>query len=282
MNKLKFFFGKNTNSELKKISLLLTQVFNKEFDLDYLKWLYKDNPNGQAITFNISKNKIIVGHYAVIPTKVKINNRIYKAALSLNTAVDNEFRGKGFFKLMADQTFKKCVKKKVKIIFGVSNYQSTKLFEKYFKFQNFGELDIFVSIGKIKRKKVKEKFNVEWRSEDLKWRLKNPKENYIIHNSFNEKVYVNKKLFKVANINMGQFEKNLLIKSKNYEPNLGLFNIYIGLGQNFDKNFLNIKFPKFLKPSPLNFILKNLTKENDSFKLKREDIFFQLIDFDAF
>ena len=29
MNKLKFFFGKNTNKELKQISLLLTQVFNK-------------------------------------------------------------------------------------------------------------------------------------------------------------------------------------------------------------------------------------------------------------
>jgi hypothetical protein len=282
MNKLKSFFGKNTNKELKQISLLLTQVFNKEFNFDYLKWLYKDNPSGHAITFNISKNKKIVGHYAVIPTKIKINNKIYKAALSLNTAVDNEFRGKGFFKLMADETFRKCIKKKIKFIFGVSNYQSTRLFEKYFKFQNFGELDIFVSFGNVKRKKVKEKFNVEWRAKDLKWRLKNPKENYIIHNSFDERAYINKKLFKVANINMGQFEKELLLKSKKNITNISLFNIYIGLGQYHDKKKFNIKFPRILKPSPLNFILKNLTKKNNNFKLKREDIFFQLIDFDAF
>ena len=82
MNNLKYFFGKNTNEELKKLSILLTKVFKKKFDLNYLIWLYRDNPNGEAITFNISKNKKIVGHYAVIPSEIVIGNKIYKAALS--------------------------------------------------------------------------------------------------------------------------------------------------------------------------------------------------------
>ena len=112
MDKYKFFFGKNTDEELKKILLLLNDVFNKKFSLEYLKWLYKDNPRGQAVTFNISQNKKIIGHYAVIPKEIIINNKIHKAALSLNIAVDRKFRRKGFFKLMANRIFEKCVKKK--------------------------------------------------------------------------------------------------------------------------------------------------------------------------
>ena len=67
MNKLKYFFGKNTNKELKQISLLLTQVFNKDFDLDYLIWLYRNNPDGNAITFNISINCLTPAIFSVNP-----------------------------------------------------------------------------------------------------------------------------------------------------------------------------------------------------------------------
>ena len=282
MNKYKFFFGKNSDEELKKISLLLNNVFKKKFSFDYLKWLYKDNPRGQAITFNISKNKKIIGHYAAIPKEIIINNKIHKAALSLNIAVDQEFRKRGFFKLMATEIFKKCVKRKKKFTFVVSNHHSTKLFQKYFNFKNFGELNVFLGFKKIKQKNNKQKFKIHWRKKDLEWRLKNPKENYSIKANIDGRLYLNKKLFNIIDINMGEFENKNFLTQKKVDNSMDLFNVYIGLGKYLNKNSFYFKLPKILKPSPLFFNLKNLTEKKNIFKLQRKDIFFQLIDFDAF
>ena len=163
----------------------------------------------------------------------------------------------------------------------VSNHQSTKLFQKYFNFKNFGELNVFFSFKKIKQKVNREKFKIKWRKKDLEWRLKNPEENYSIKATIHDRYYINKKLFKVIDINMGELEKKYFVKPKK-DKSISFLNVYIGLGKYFNKNSFYFKFPKILKPSPLFFNLKNLTKKNNNFILKREDIFFQLIDFDAF
>ena len=251
MNKYKFFFGKNNDEELKKISQLLNNVFNKKFSFDYLKWLYRDNPRGQAITFNISTNKKIIGHYAVIPKEILINNKIHKAVLSLNIAVDQKFRGKGFFKLMATQIFKKCIKRGKKFVFVVSNNQSTKLFEKYFNFKNFGELNVFLSFKKINQIRSTEKFKINWRKKDLEWRLKNPDENYTIKANNNSRYMINKNFFKIVNINMGEFNKKNFKSMKKIDNNINLLNVYIGLGKYFNQDLFYLRLPKILKPSPL-------------------------------
>ena len=281
MNKLKFFFGKNTDQELKKIGLLLTKVFKKKFELNYLKWLYSDNPHGKAITFNISKNENIVGHYAVIPSEICINNKIYKAALSLNTAVDDNFRGKGFFKIMAKKTFEKCVKKKIKFIFDVSNNQSTKLFIRDFNFKNFGELNVMFGVGKINQNSNKIKFKVNWDNKSFNWRLSNPRTKYTIDHNKKNKIDIYKKLYRIINVHMGEFKKKSTSKLKN-NNNFNFLNLYVGLGGGNLKNLFSFNLPKTLKPSPLNFILKDLSSNNNNLKLKRKNIFFQLLDFDAF
>ena len=280
MNKLKFFFGNNTDKELTELGLLLTKVFKIKFELNYLKWLYQDNPYGKAITFNISKNRKIVGHYAVIPSEIYINNKLYKAALSLNTAVDDDFKGKGFFKIMAKKTFEKFKKKNIRFIFGVSNYQSTKLFVKKFNFQNFGELNVMFGIGNIIQNSNKKKFKVNWNKKSLNWRLKNPKVKYTVNHNKN-KLTINSELYKIINIYMGEFKKDISLKIKKENNRFKLLNLYIGLGNNLS-NLFYINLPKILKPSPLNFILKDLSTKNHNLKLERKHIFFQLLDFDVF
>ena len=282
MNNLKYFFGKNTNEELKKLSLLLTKVFKKKFDLNYLIWLYRDNPNGEAITFNISKNKKIVGHYAVIPSEIVIGNKIYKAALSLNTAVDDNFRGKGFFKIMASKTFEKCLKKKIRFIFGVSNNQSTTLFEKYFNFKNYGELNVIYGFGKVNQKKNNEKFQINWNKKSLDWRLRNPNKNYDVYYNEKDNIEINYKMLNCINIHMGNFDTKFFKNRKLNKINFSLLNVKIGLGKNYLNNLFYFNLPKNLKPSPLNFILKDLSLKKNNLKIKRQHIYFQLIDFDAF
>ena len=281
MNKLKFFFGKNTDQEYKKISKLLTKVFKKQFDLNYLRWLYSENPHGKAVTFNISKNEKIIGHYSVIPSEILINKKIYKAALSLNTAVDDNYRGRGFFNIMAKKTFEKCLKKKIRFIFGVSNSQSTKLFVKNFNFCNFGGLNVMVGLGKIDHNLIRKKFKVNWDIKSLNWRLQNPNTKYNINYFEKNKINISKKLYKIFNLNMGEFYNNYKFNVAK-DNNFNLLNLYVVLGKDNSKNLFYFNLPKFLKPSPLNFILKDLLIKNNNFNLKRENIFFQPLDFDAF
>ena len=144
------------------------------------------------------------------------------------------------------------------------------------------KIKVFLSFKKIKQKINSQKFKINWRKKDLDWRLNNPKENYSIKDNAKGRFYINKKIFKIIDVNMGEFEKKYFSQSKKRNKNYNLVNIYIGLGKYLNKNSYFFNFPNFLKPSPLYFILKNLDKKDNNFKLKREDIFFQLMDLDVF
>ncbi len=281
MKKLKFVLSNNTDKEIKKIAILLTKVFKKKFSFSYLKWLYIQNPQGKAISCNIHYKNKIVGHYAVIPTKIIINQKKYKSALSLNTAVDDNFKGKGFFKIMADKTYKQAYKKGISLIYGVSNNQSTKLFEKYFKFKNLGPLDVKIGIGQ-NNEASKKKIKIDWDKKSLNWRLLNPNNKYHIIGP-KKKVTIKYNLLKLMNINMGEFEISGLVTKKDKHNNLNNFlNLYIGIGKTYKNNLFYFNLPKLFKPSPLNFIIKNLKNKSLDKYFKRKNLLFQLLDFDAF
>ena len=281
MEKLKFVLSNNTDNELKKIAIFLTKVFKKKFSFSYLKWLYVQNPQGKAISCNIHYKNKIIGHYAVIPTKIIINQRKYKSALSLNTAVDDNFKGRGFFKIMADKTFKQVTKKGISIIYGVSNNQSTKLFEKYFNFVNLGSLDVKIGFGQ-NNETCKKKIKIYWGKKSLNWRILHPHHKYNIVN-YNKKFSINFNFKKLINIIMGNFANDKLKTNReknNYFKNF--LNLYIGIGKTYKKNLFYFNLPIFFRPSPLNFIIKNFKNKSLNQYLKRKNLHFQLLDFDAF
>jgi hypothetical protein len=82
---------------------------------------------------------------------------------------------------------------------------------------------------------------------------------------------------------MGQFNKGNSIKIDKYEKNdINFLNLYIGIGNNNWKKSLYFDLPNFLKPSPLNLIFKDISKKQNKLILKRDEVLFQLMDFDAF
>ena len=75
-----------TLNELEKLSTFLNKIFKKSlnfqlknsYSVEFLNWLYNENPNGKAIINNVYKDKKIIAHFALVPAKVKFNNKIYK------------------------------------------------------------------------------------------------------------------------------------------------------------------------------------------------------------
>ena len=55
--------------------------------------------------------------------------------------------------------------------------------------------------------------------------------------------------------------------------------VFIGLSNEITKSLFFREIPEFLKPSPLNFLYKFLKED---YCIKKNEIFFSFLDFDAF
>ena len=235
----------------------------------FLNWYYFQNPNGPAITYNAFFNNNIIGHYALIPIKIKLHDKEFDAALSVLTAIDKNFRGLYLFNELANKTFELAREKGIKFIIGVSNQISTKLFVRYFKFKLISQLDVKFGLGKIDKINNDCDFQVLWNDDTLSWRLKNPRFNYqsrLFKNDF----YIYNNYYKIFKLEMGRFTKDQFsntVKNHKNKTNFRLFNLWIGLGKYNWKNALYFNFPEKFKPAPLNFIIKDISNQSDSLNI---------------
>ena len=68
------------------LSIFLNNIFKKSlffqlkrsFSVEFLNWLYNENPNGKAITNNVYENGKIIAHFALIPISVVYNKKFIK------------------------------------------------------------------------------------------------------------------------------------------------------------------------------------------------------------
>jgi hypothetical protein len=148
---LKIKEGKLEEKEFNDLSNLFEKVFKKRFSPEFLKWYYLLNPNGPALQIMLTSMMKLIGHYALIPIKIKLYEKKFDAALSVFTAIDENYRGLYLFNKLANKTFELAKDKGKEFIIGVSNQISTKLFVRYFKFNLISQLDVKFGIGKIKK-----------------------------------------------------------------------------------------------------------------------------------
>jgi hypothetical protein len=134
------------SDDLFEMSLFLNRVFcTEKFSSDYLSQLYFSER--QAIGYNVFVNGKIVAHYCVVKRTYFFRDKKYTLGWSVNTAVDSNYRGRGFFEDLATRTYSLAKKMGIEIILGVANRASTKLFLNKLGFCDLGEIrwniDIF-------------------------------------------------------------------------------------------------------------------------------------------
>ena len=108
-NSQNFSIRKFKNEDVDEILNLLNNVFKQKFTRDWWKWKYELNPSGFRgqdgdIWVAESEHKI-VGHYALIPEKIKFYSRVIDIAQSVDTATHPDFRGKGVFTALAKKVY---------------------------------------------------------------------------------------------------------------------------------------------------------------------------------
>lgn len=266
---------KTDNESLLKYAKLLSAVFTttNKFTFDYLKWQYKDNPHGEVVGYDAFFNNELIAHYVTIPVLYSIQGQQTKGLLSLNTATHPKHQGKGLFTKLANKTYETASEKGFYFVIGVSNENSTHGFINKLGFSLITTLKVKTGKGAILYDTKNYLFKSVWNENALKWRLNNPSSKY-----FKDK---NEIITKASKLNIfAQLSSNESISNLNLKNKKPLFTLWIGLAKNIKPKGLFVSLPEKLKPAPLNLIFKSL---NNKVSIpKKEDILFELIDFDVY
>ena len=249
---------------------------NKTFQYWYL-----DNPNGRVVSFNALYGDVLAAHYALVPIKMKIEGRVALGLLSMATVTHPNHRGKGLFKTLAKTTYEYAAQQGYEFVIGVANANSYPGFIKYFDFQDVGQLEVKIGFSNRIESDGDKVFRVIWNDSALKWRSSRygySKDNTTLYGTKGLWKFKKAPLIKtlLGKIDTNELERLRLPKvNKWFRP----MNLYVGLGSNSHRiGYFNI--PSFVKRSPFHLIFMDLTGGNLP-KMTKDNVFFQLIDFDV-
>jgi predicted N-acetyltransferase YhbS len=251
--------------------------------VEYIKWLYRENPHGAAFGCNACAEGRIVGHYAAVPVRWVIEGEIQDGLLSLNTAVDESFRGRGLFRILAGSTYKDAAEKGRAFVIGVANAQSTPLFLKQFKFQLLGPMTVKVGIGQAGKPPEDMPGNSTYSVTDtatIEWRLRAPHRSYFRANEV-PVVSVTSLPFVYSSMGVELLADNVQVVSSGLRRARSPLRVWIGYDPRLRwRGSAYLDVPSRLRPSPLNVIFKDLTPRGRV--LAEDRVRMSLIDFDAY
>ena len=140
-------YSQDTNVVYKEInetdicetSRFLNEIFkNDKFSVDYLRNLYfREN---SVIGFNVFSGSRLIAHYCILRKYYSYCDGEVAVGWSVNTAVDRNYRGKGFFLDLAMRTYNLAREQGINVIVGVANRNSTRLFLEKLGFQDLGNI----------------------------------------------------------------------------------------------------------------------------------------------
>ncbi|WP_076879742.1 GNAT family N-acetyltransferase [Bordetella sp. H567] len=296
---------------------LLNVVFpDSGFSYDYLKWLYRDAPDGNDISSDYREAEELLGHYTILPQRWYFGSETKYLALSLNTAVHERARGKGMFTRLAEESYAAAATMGVQAVIGVANANSTPGFLRRLKFKLIDPLPVVAGVALpalwnegashavtpefldstqfktiascIEQASAGSGVSQAWTLEKLKWRLASPRSSYALHTNSNGtlitttaraagcRTIVALKFF--AHSPTVQVDGGgLLRKAAGFHRSP----IFIYCGFNGRAVVRGLPLPRRFLPSPLNLIYRRL---DDSMPKPDEVKFdtFEFLDFDAY
>jgi len=275
------------DQSLKQYSRFLSTHYGKpeQFTFDYIKWQYVDNPVGRAVGFDAFYRGELIAHVTTIPLRAVIFGKEEKWLLLVNAMTLPEHRRQGVSVGLADNIERSGRERGCTFIIGIANLNSTPAYVKGRQMELSTTLDARLGPGMPDRENVSEErydLKVLWNEKSLRWRLKRPGGRYWQRVKKGQSTLFAPSGKPGIKVVMGNFSNSDVGEALPLRPYIGMpLNLWIGKDPAIRwgrSPFIPI--PDWLKPSPLNFLFKDLSGQNRSLRGKR--IFFQCIDFDAF
>ena len=253
----------------------------------YLSWQYRDNPDGRALTWNGWAGGAMVGHIAGLPLTARMDGVERRGIYFVNAAIDPAFRARGMIQRLANALMKRAAEHGAEFCLAVGNARSTGPLLAGYRdrpgFTPLGQLEARIGLGLPRRKAWSgtPSFERLWSEESLRWRLANPERNYAVR-ARRERMSVTAPSGRAG---IGA----LLYRGRDFGGipaggrATGPLHVWIGLDPAADwKRSAFLPIPRRLRPSPLNLVYLDLTRERRLAAPDPARILFQAIDFDAF
>lgn len=280
-------FKKSQVGELQKYIVLYQKCFPKavHLNVDYLKWLYQDNPSGHILGADAYYKDQIVGQVAAIPGEYFLNGRKSRGLLAVNVAVHPQFQGRYLFKKIGLKMCEYAAEEKYEFVIGVANKAATPGWVRQMGFQLVQPLEARIGLGNFKMDcplEVEGPFRRVWSDESFKWRAANP--NNPVFKRYNHGRWQCYAAAKGALLPIyAEFSQETFSCNRETEKHfLSPLRLFLGLlpreSKASLKNYYSI--PDRYKPSPLNLIYKSLSQKAEM--PERGNINFSFLDFDAY
>ena len=231
----------------------------------YFEWLYKNNPLGEFIGIDAfdEDKKLEIGQVGGIPYEFNHMGKKIKILQSINVCVDKNYRGKKLFTEMANRLEVYAKEQGYSYIIAIANKLATPAWQQSISMKFLSKLDVLFGYGDLGINDLKldeEIFRSIWNKDRINWRRNNPYNKVFIHKKKKIKL-VSPSVLSIFDIFSYIEDKNCQLDFDKNRINI-LPNLFIGLTpEGGNKNFF-LRIPEFLKPSPLNFLYKDIGKNN--------------------
>ena len=255
-----------------------------QYSLDYLRWMYRDNPEGTAFGHDAIVGDQVVAHFVSLPAKVMLDGQTRKSLLILNVATHPEHQRKGLFAGLANRTRQAAAQEGFDVLFGVANALTIPGYREKLGYQDVGGLDARIGVGRVPNidwpaARSRARFHRVWTMESLRWRLRNPA-NPVACWLYPNGVAAFEAATAYPFIRVyAEMAEGLSMTER--APGHFAAHVFVGaVPPEAQKTGLSMSIPERLRPSPLRLIFLDLRKPEN--KIRQEDVLFSFLDFDAF
>ena len=281
---MRITFVKSDTRDTEKYVKLYRKCFYKfpiKKNSVYLNWLYNQNPLGKFIGVDAYEGETLIGQVGGIPQEFNYRNEKIKTLNSINVCVDPKHRGKNLFSEMANRLVEYAKDQGFSYIMAIANKPATYTWKKSINMEYISSLDVLLGYGNLDLPKFVTKNNYFfqiWNQKRIKWRINNPYNKVNIYNEYSKIKLISSSVFSFIKTFAYLDNKNYQLKFDKKKTNI-FPRLFIGLVPNINKKkFINL--PNLIKPSPLNFLIKDLNKSK--IKIDKNECLISYLDFDAY
>lgn len=227
---------------------------DSKLSTEYIDWEYRRNPHGPVIGFDAFDGNQLAAHYAIIPRRYSLADRVFNAALSVNTATHPDHQGKRLFVRLADATYTAATAAGVQFVVGIANASSVGGFIRRLGFSSLGQVRLYVGFRgpQISTEALDLQVDADW----LGWRLANPSRRYVVlrhgDGSSTIRTFVKHTPFNIGRVSNSLLSHGRIDSLTAGAPLPGLTPLFVS------SRHPSLPLPLWVQPSPWHVIWRSL------------------------
>lgn len=133
-----------TENDQDAIADLFKAEYGNSYSQKHQKWKFWENPEGSPVIVVAVDTKQVVGHYALLPVRLKLGNQRVIGAQSCDTLIHPQYRGQGMFISLAETCIELAGLKGVEALYGFPNDNSFPGFVNRLNWDHTGDTPYYV------------------------------------------------------------------------------------------------------------------------------------------